>query len=178
MTVAGSLRRLGRMVNEHDRAVAAAGDLAEHRRDRLDLLVGVLVDFVRLDERVDDEQAAVEVGGKREPVSIADLSRYWFGDYLMLWRPRVVGGKDLSLGMRGDDVGWLRRSLEKVRGLEPTPGRPDVYDEQLARLVEDFQREHRLTVDGIAGMQTQIALDTALADPATPFLLTPPAPGG
>ena len=45
------------MVDEHDRAVAAAGDLAEHRRDRLDLLVGVLVDLVRLDERVDDEQA-------------------------------------------------------------------------------------------------------------------------
>ena len=128
--------------------------------------------------QLDDDGAAVEVGGKREPVSIAELSRYWFGDYLMLWRPRVVGGKELSLGMRGDDVGWLRRSLEKVRGLEPTPGRPDVYDEQLARLVEDFQREHRLTVDGIAGMQTQIALDTALADPATPFLLTPPAPGG
>ena len=65
----------------------------------------------------------MEVGGKREPVSIAELSRYWFGDYLLLWRPRVAGGKELSLGMRGDDVSWLRRSLEKVRGLEPTPGR-------------------------------------------------------
>ena len=65
-----------------------------------------------------------------------------------------------------------------MRGLEPTPGRADVYDEQLARLVEEFQREHRLTVDGIAGMQTQIALDTALADPATPFLRSPLAPGG
>ena len=128
--------------------------------------------------QLDDERAAVEVGGKRESVSIAELSRYWFGDYLLLWRPRVAGAKELSLGMQGDDVSWLRRSLEKVRGLEPTPGRADVYDEQLARLVEDFQREHRLTVDGIAGMQTQIALDTALADPATPFLRSPLAPGG
>jgi general secretion pathway protein A len=128
--------------------------------------------------QLDDERAAVELGGKREPVSIAELSRYWFGDYLVLWRPRVAGGKELSLGMSGDDVGWLRRSLEQIRGLKPTPGRGDVYDEQLARLVSDFQREHRLTVDGIAGMQTQIALDTALADPATPFLRAPPAPGG
>jgi general secretion pathway protein A len=109
-------------------------------------------------------------------VSIAALSKYWFGDYLLLWRPRVAGGKKLSLGMRGEDVAWLRQSLERVRGLDPTPG-GDVFDEQLARLVQDFQREHRLTVDGIVGMQTQIALDTALADPATPFLRAPAAPG-
>jgi len=128
--------------------------------------------------QLDDDRATVELGGKREPIGISELSKYWFGDYLLLWHPQVAAGKPLSLGMRGDDVGWLRRSLEKVRGLEPTPGRPDVYDEQLARLVEDFQREHRLTVDGIAGMQTQIALDTALADPATPFLRAPAAPGG
>ena len=57
MTIAASLRRLGRVVNEHDRAVAAAGDLAEQGRDRLDLLVGVLVNLVGLDERIDDEQS-------------------------------------------------------------------------------------------------------------------------
>ena len=66
VTVAASLRRLGRVVNEHDRAVAAAGDLAEQGRDRLDLLVGVLVDLVGLDERIDDEQAdAVRCGYAR-----------------------------------------------------------------------------------------------------------------
>ena len=127
--------------------------------------------------KLEDERATVELGGRHEPVGIAELSKYWFGDYLLLWRPRVPGGKELSLGMRGEDVTWLRRSLEKVRGLEPMPGSGDVFDERLARLVQDFQREHRLTVDGIAGMQTQIALDTALADPATPFLRAPAAPG-
>jgi general secretion pathway protein A len=126
--------------------------------------------------QLDDEHAAVELGGRHEPVSITALSKYWFGDYLLLWRPRVAGGKKLSLGMRGEDVAWLRQSLERVRGLDPTPG-GDVFDEQLARLVQDFQREHRLTVDGIVGMQTQIALDTALADPATPFLRAPATPG-
>ena len=30
------------------------------------------------------------------------------------------------------------------------------------RLVQDFQRQHRLAVDGVAGVQTQIVLDTAL----------------
>jgi peptidoglycan hydrolase-like protein with peptidoglycan-binding domain len=37
-------------------------------------------------------------------------------------------------------------------------------------LVEDFQRKNRLAVDGIAGVQTQVALDAALNDGATPFL--------
>jgi general secretion pathway protein A len=127
--------------------------------------------------QLDDQHATVELGGQHEPVSIIELSKYWYGDYMLLWRPRVAGGKELSLGMRGDDVGWLRHSLEKVRGLEPSTDGADVYDEKLARLVEEFQRQHRLTVDGIAGMQTQIALDTALADPATPFLRAPTAPG-
>ena len=36
----------------------------------------------------------------------------------------------------------------------------DYYDEELVRMVEDFQRQHRLNVDGIAGVQTQIVLDT------------------
>jgi peptidoglycan hydrolase-like protein with peptidoglycan-binding domain len=37
-------------------------------------------------------------------------------------------------------------------------------------MVEDFQRKHRLAVDGIAGVQTQVAIDAALADSTTPLL--------
>ena len=46
------------------------------------------------------------------------------------------------------------------RGLDPA--HDDVYDQQLAIAVQNFQREHRLNVDGIAGLQTQVVLDTAL----------------
>jgi general secretion pathway protein A len=125
---------------------------------------------------LEDERAAVELAGQRQPVGVADLSKYWYGDFLVLWRPQVPGARQLSAGMRGTEVRWLRQSLEKVRGVAPTPGPADVFDDQLVRLVEDFQREHRLNVDGIAGVQTQIALDTALRDPQTPFLQA--APGG
>jgi general secretion pathway protein A len=127
---------------------------------------------------LEDERAAVEVGGRRQPVGIADLSKYWFGDFLVLWRPQVTGARPLSAGMRGDEVRWLRHSLEKVRGVAPTERSADVFDDRLVRLVEQFQREHRLNVDGIAGVQTQLALDTALRDPNTPFLQSLTAPGG
>ena len=128
--------------------------------------------------QLEDEIAAIDIGAAREKVRVADLSKYWYGDFVALWRPQVSRARQLSAGMRGNDVRWLRNSLEKVRGVEPTPNAGDVYDQQLVRLVEDFQRSHRLSVDGIAGVQTQIALDTALRDPATPFLQAARAPEG
>jgi hypothetical protein len=38
-------------------------------------------------------------------------------------------------------------------------------------MVEDFQRQHRLNVDGIAGVQTQIVLDTLSSTDGSPQLL-------
>jgi murein L,D-transpeptidase YcbB/YkuD len=52
-----------------------------------------------------------------------------------------------------------------------------LYDEDLARLVQDFQREHRLTVDGVAGVQTQIVLDTVLSATGSPTIVAPTAGG-
>ena len=48
---------------------------------------------------------------------------------------------------------------------------------QLAIAVQNFQREHRLNVDGIAGLQTQVVLDTALAEPGSPLLMQDPPRG-
>jgi general secretion pathway protein A len=127
---------------------------------------------------LEDEVAGIDIGATRQRVGVADLSKYWYGDYVALWRPQVSRARQLSAGMRGNDVRWLRSTLEKVNGVEPTADAGDVYDDNLVRLVEDFQRQHRLAVDGIAGLQTQVALDSALRDPATPFLQVARAPEG
>lgn len=126
-----------------------------------------------------DEKATIELDGVSHEVSIADLSQYWYGNYVLLWRPVDVSTHELALGAHGASVRWLRRSLEQLRGLPRSPDTSDdVFDEKLARLVEDFQRDHQLTVDGIAGMQTQIALDTALGNPGQPSLVRPSNPKG
>ena len=39
------------------------------------------------------------------------------------------------------------------------------------RLVQDFQRQHRLNVDGVAGVQTQIVLDTVLNATGSPTIV-------
>jgi general secretion pathway protein A len=119
---------------------------------------------------LDDEHALVDLGGAQREVGIGDLSRSWFGDYVLLWRPAAGGSRPLALGARNSRVSWLRDSLRRVNGLPAEQVPNDQFDSELATLVEDFQRKSRLAVDGIAGVQTQVALDAALNDSATPFL--------
>jgi len=127
---------------------------------------------------LDDEHATVQLGGGSRDVSIGELSRYWFGDFVMLWRPGTSQVKSLSQGMRGDDVRWLRQSLQRVEGEHSDGPVSDVFDADLSKLVREFQRLHRLTVDGIAGVQTQIVLASAVAPPDSPFLYLADTHGG
>jgi len=119
---------------------------------------------------LDDDRAIVSLGGAPRAVRLGELSRLWFGDFVLLWRPGVPDVKTLSFGMRGPDVLRLRSGLQRVRGAEPDIAPNSVYDAELVKLVEDFQRQHRLNVDGIAGLQTLVVLDTALATPGSPLL--------
>ena len=127
---------------------------------------------------LDDKTATLNLGERNEKVSIDDLSRDWFGEFTVVWKPKTARTRLLSLGMQGDEVRWLRRSLNALGGVASDPEHADVYDQELAIAVQNFQREHRLNVDGIAGVQTQVVLDTALADPNSPLLLSNALRGG
>jgi general secretion pathway protein A len=117
-----------------------------------------------------EEDARLELGGTHT-VGLGELSHYWLGDFVMLWRPGSSPVKPLSAGMRGEPVRWLRQSLEHLAGRPPpASGVSDLFDADLTAQVREFQRAHQLTVDGIAGVQTQIALAGALASPNTPLL--------
>ncbi len=119
---------------------------------------------------LDGEDASIDLGKSTHQVGAGELSTYWMGDYVMLWRPETASVHTLSPGMSGNGVRWLRRSLQKLAGV-PDPGSPsNVYDASLASLVRQFQRNHRLTVDGVAGVRTQVALAGALASPGSPLL--------
>jgi general secretion pathway protein A len=126
-------------------------------------------------EGLTDETATFGFGAETSSVPIGEASRYWFGDFLLLWRPPLAVAKSLGPGMRGEDVKWLRESLRAAQGLSPAPG-SDVYDAELTGQVQDFQRQHRLAVDGVAGVQTQIVLDTAIRATGSPTIV--PAPAG
>ena len=116
-----------------------------------------------------DSGARLDAGGAVLAADLIDLQRWWYGDYLVLWRPPVPLARLLKPGAHGADVHWLRQSLATLQGEALRDG-ADVYDAALARRVEDFQRAHRLEVDGIAGERTQLTLDALLGAPGTPTL--------
>jgi general secretion pathway protein A len=120
---------------------------------------------------LDSEAAQVRLPDATREISVASLSRLWYGDYLILWRPQVATPRALSAGMQGAGVRWLRDSLNTAHGRAKDGNSSDYYDEELVRMVEDFQRQHRLNVDGIAGVQTQIVLDTVNNSSGAPLLV-------
>ena len=127
---------------------------------------------------LDDRFATLILGEHIERVPLEEVSRDWFGEFTVVWKPKSLRARALSVGMRGDAVRWLRRSLNALQGASAVPEEEDIFDQALAIAVQNFQREHRLNVDGIAGVQTQVVLDTALAEPGTPLLLTNTQRGG
>ncbi len=126
---------------------------------------------------LDDEHARLDLGGSQS-VGLGELSHFWLGDFVMLWRPASSPVKALSAGMRGADVRWLRQSLEHLAHGDSGAPASDVFDAELTGLVREFQRQHQLSVDGIAGRETQIALAGAVAGPGVPLLSAADTHGG
>jgi general secretion pathway protein A len=127
---------------------------------------------------LDGHGARLLIGTQETRVPVAELADFWFGEFLVLWRPQTGDLRPLRAGMRGDDVRWLRHGLEQLRGQPVSDGAGDLFDTELERLVEDFQRSRRLAVDGVAGLQTLLVLDAALGAPGTPTLAGGPRESG
>jgi general secretion pathway protein A len=117
-----------------------------------------------------EDTAQLQIGAQTATVGVAELARYWFGDFVLLWRPGTRDVRDLSQGMHGGLVRHLREQLDRWRGTGAQQPASDLFDGDLMQLVEQFQRANRLTVDGVAGIETQVALDAALATPDSPLL--------
>jgi general secretion pathway protein A len=116
-----------------------------------------------------DATARLEAGGATLEADLLDLQRWWFGQYLLLWHPPAQLPHVIKPGMRGAAVRWLRQCLATARG-EAAKGGSDSYDRELGLEVEEFQRAHRLNVDGIAGEQTLVILDALSGAPGSPTL--------
>jgi general secretion pathway protein A len=115
------------------------------------------------------DHAKLLAGGREHSLPLAELSFSWYGDYLVLWRPGDAPERDLAPGVDDEGVRWLRRTLAALDG-EPAANEGSTqYDAALEARVRAYQRAHRLTVDGIVGARTQIALlaDVGLAGAPT-----------
>ena len=117
------------------------------------------------------DDARVVANGRTREIPLSLLSFHWFGKYLLLWRPGIMPPKDLTPGVNDSGVLWLRSALARLRGGQAPTDPSRVYDIALEQQVREFQRDHMLTVDGIVGARTQIAILADLDMPDTPLLL-------
>lgn len=123
---------------------------------------------------IQGDRADLSIGGVKITHSVAEISDVWFGQHMLLWRPPNGAPVSLSTGSRGPDVIWLRESLAEIDSRYRTDNMESaVFDADLDKAVRQFQREHRLNVDGHAGQQTQIIINSFLAAEGTPRLATP-----
>lgn len=116
------------------------------------------------------DKVSSEIGGREYSFPVSEFDRYWYGQYLLLWKPPLADGRVLRRGMRGPWVVWLRDTLARYEGKPaPTPV-SDIFDEQLEAQVKAFQRSHRLDDDGIVGRLTMLQLNTYDPTAAPPLL--------
>ena len=123
---------------------------------------------------IEREDAVIAIGGEEQRFSLQELSDMWYGEYLLLWNPPSNNPKSLRQGMRDPDVIWLRRSLAAIDpAYASSSASPDYFDEELEEFLRDFQRRNRLKVDGLAGQQTQIIINSSLESDNTTHIVQP-----
>ncbi len=116
------------------------------------------------------ETGVILLGGQRYELPLSELGSYWYGDFVLLWRPPFGDVVAYQYGMRGDGVRWLRHSLSEIQGRAFGDGDSDYFDRDLEQRLREYQRSQHLQVDGIAGQQTQILINSDLGLAQTPRL--------
>jgi len=124
-------------------------------------------------EALQGDRAQLSIAGVSVTHPSMDVADMWFGDFILLWKPPNGKALPLGRGSRGDNVVWLRRSLAAIDDrYRAEPLDSATYDAELEQRVIEFQRDNRLLVDGLAGQQTQIIINSLLGSDDTPRLTT------
>lgn len=118
---------------------------------------------------LDDDRVSSRFGAAEYSFPVRELDRYWYGQYLMLWKSPLADQRVLRRGMRGQSVLWLRNTLSRYQGTPPASP-SDLFDQALETQVKQFQREHQLDDDGIVGNLTLIKLNAYDSMTTSPML--------
>ncbi len=120
---------------------------------------------------LDDSGVTLRFGDVETTYPINEVTELWYGQYLLIWRPPAGSPRAILPGTRSEAVVWLRESLARLSGETAASGdTDDFFDADLEVRVRQFQRQQRLQVDGLAGEQTQIIINSALSPGTTPTL--------
>lgn len=125
---------------------------------------------------LDNKTALLQIGDRRETVTLSALAKRWHGGFTTLWRGPPDFAKPIAIGDRDDAVDWLAARLAAASGSTmPTPG--GAFDAALSGRVREFQLAQGLLPDGLPGPQTLMRLTSAAGDQG-PHLQSVPVQAG
>ena len=104
----------------------------------------------------------LSISGQEIPVSRQNLKESWFGSYEILWKPPPGYTETLSLGDEHPNIAWLKTLLTKQYNHLFRNNELPVYNQELLTIIEEFQRDSDLLVDGVIGPLTWIKLSDYL----------------
>ncbi len=116
-----------------------------------------------------DNAVRLVFGGRSAIFDRAEVDRYWYGKYLLAWRPAITSDA-LRLGDEGRDVIWLRQALAAYSKTTVADGVSPLFDAELEASLKQFQLAHGLSADGVAGRFTLVQLNSYLVKPQPPRL--------
>ncbi|QDE30363.1 ExeA family protein [Shewanella polaris] len=107
------------------------------------------------------EQILLQLGEQQFWVNKDWFDRHFSGTFEILWQPDSVLPREISLSSSLGQVQWLENSLALVN---KRPARLlTQFDSDLEQQLMQFQRQHGLKPDGIAGNQTLVQLNLYLS---------------
>lgn len=119
---------------------------------------------------LDEQNATLDVGGRRHVFPLSEIDLYWDGPFILLWKAPALSSVPIRPGTRGKDVEWVREQFAEIDGIPGGGRNRQVFDDNLRARVIAFQRSQSLMADGIVGKETLTHLSAAQRDPKMPRL--------
>lgn len=109
---------------------------------------------------IHDEAATVLANNKTYTVKLSDLDKFWYGQFVILWKKPAHYSSVITPGDSGYMINWLNTQLSKITNTHSSNIVISTYDDNLVNKVKAFQRQQGLTADGIVGPVTIIHINT------------------
>lgn len=150
-----------------------AGDWIKIRR----LDIPVILDLKSPDGRkryvtllgLRENRATVALGDQTQSFPVEDIARFWDGSFILIWKP-PFDSLLLTRGMQGEEVAWVRRTLNAYEGKTEISSPSKLFDEELRERVVLFQRSQSLLPDGRVGPETLLRLSLVMYRTPIPLL--------
>jgi general secretion pathway protein A len=104
--------------------------------------------------------ATLVIGGRKYSFLLQEIDRMWDGSFILVWKP-PFNELNLLLGMQGDQIAWVRQTLDAYEGRTTSSSAANLFDNTLEQRVRDFQKSQLLVEDGRIGPETLIRLFVA-----------------